>query len=90
MSNDNKARVVLEFDSNKLMALRMYMHGKGMEVELELGKTMDQFYDKYVPNSVKDFIAMKAEEDLKRIKPYKRNLSISASGNMFEDNDSGS
>ena len=59
MANDTKTKITVEFNSEKTAALKMYLSGKGMEIESELVKTLETLYDKHVPTQVRDFILMK-------------------------------
>lgn len=61
MDKNTKTKITVEFNSDKVTALRMYLSGKGMDLEVELEKTLQTMYEKHVPTQVRDFILMKEE-----------------------------
>ena len=54
-----KDTVTFAYDSEKLAALKMYMAQKNIRLEDELEKAADNLYNKTVPNSVREYIALK-------------------------------
>ena len=73
MANDSISKITVEFNAEKTAALKMYLAGKGMQVETELVKTLENLYDKHVPTQVRDFILMKEKtapkKESKQVKP---------------------
>ncbi len=51
--------VQIEYESDKLEALRVYLNDKNSTVEQELLETLDSIYKKVVPTQVRDFIERK-------------------------------
>lgn len=60
------ATVSFPFDREKVVALQIYMGHKNTTLDIELMKTMDSLYNKYVPNLVREFIKEKEETTMKR------------------------
>lgn len=54
-----KETVTFTYDAEKLSALKMYMAQKNIKLEDELEKTAESLYNKTVPNSVREYIALK-------------------------------
>lgn len=72
MANDVKTKITVEFNAEKTAAMRMYLSGKGLEIEKELTKTLEILYDKHVPTQVRDFILMKEKTASKKeVRPQK-------------------
>ena len=63
-----KASINIFYDDEKLSAVRMYMKQKDLDIKLELEKTIDSMYAKYVPSNVREFIDMKAVQKSSRTK----------------------
>lgn len=61
-----KSTVTVQFDREKVDALKIYLGHKNTTIDIELQKTMDSLYGKYVPNLVREFIKEKAEMNNKR------------------------
>ena len=61
-----KSTVTVQFDREKVDALKIYLGQKNTTLDIELGKTMDSLYSKVVPNLVRDFIQKKEEMTTKR------------------------
>lgn len=59
MAKDDKTKITIEFDTEKHAALRIYLGQKGLDLESEMNKMMNNLYEKNVPNLVKDFISRK-------------------------------
>lgn len=57
----NKTRISIDFNSEKVEALRMYLPNKGLDIESELEKTLTNLFEKHVPNQVREFISLKEE-----------------------------
>ena len=72
-----KKCIMVGYEEEKLLALRMYAEQKGVSIEDELEKTAESLYRKIVPGNVKDFLKMRAGGQ----KPKKsRGISSSAVG----------
>lgn len=61
-----KSTVTVQFDREKVDALKIYLGHKNTSIDIELQKTMDSLYCKFVPNLVRDFIQKKEEMTTKR------------------------
>ena len=62
MSDDkNTVEIKIKFDEERLTALQLYGSQKNVSVEGTLMQTMESLYIKTVPQSVRDFIAMKQQ-----------------------------
>lgn len=59
-----KTTVTINFDAEKLSALSMYLSQKNTTVESELEKSIEALYGKTVPSGVRDFLALKNEEQI--------------------------
>ena len=57
----SKINIPIQFDEERLMALQLYASQKNVTVEGTLMQTMESLYIKTVPQSVRDFIAMKQQ-----------------------------
>ena len=53
--------VTIQFDEERLTALQLYGSQKNVSVEGTLMQTMESLYVRNVPQSVRDFIAMKQQ-----------------------------
>ena len=51
-----KSTVTVQFDREKVDALKIYLGHKNTTIDIELQKTMDSLYGKVVPSLVRDFI----------------------------------
>ena len=56
-----KKCIMVGYEEEKLLALRMYAGQRGVSVEEELAQTAEALYQKYVPANVRSFLDMKAE-----------------------------
>lgn len=61
-----KSTVTVQFDREKVDALKIYLGHKNTTIDIELQKTMDSLYGKVVPNLVREFIKEKEEMNNKR------------------------
>lgn len=66
--------VSLPYDDEKLSALRLYLGEKNLQVEDELTKSLDALYAKTVPQSVRQYLSLRAgggrlTQQLKKNKP---------------------
>ena len=57
----DKINITIQFDEERLTALQLYASQKNVTVEGTLMQTMESLYIKTVPQSVRDFIAMKQQ-----------------------------
>ena len=62
----DKTSVSVTFDKEKVDALRIYILQKNSTIDIELQKSMEALYTKYVPNIVREFIKKKEEINTKR------------------------
>ena len=56
-----KKYIMVGYEEEKLLALRMYAEQKGVSIEEELAQTAESLYQKIVPANVRSFLDMKAE-----------------------------
>ena len=56
-----KINITIEYDEEKLSALKMYLEQKGQTVEGELQKSLEGLYSKNVPAGVREYLQLKAE-----------------------------
>lgn len=54
-----KVGVSIMYDDEKLNAIRLYMSQRDLDFKVELEKSVDALYAKYVPANVREFIDMK-------------------------------
>ena len=70
-----KKCIMVGYEEEKLLALRMYAEQRGVSVEEELAQAAEAMYQKIVPANVRSFLDMKLESQ----KPKKsRSSSTSA------------
>ena len=62
----DKTSVSVTFDKEKVDALRIYILQKNSTIDIELQKSMEALYTKFVPNLVREFIKKKEEINSKR------------------------
>ncbi|MBR3033019.1 MAG: hypothetical protein IKH92_08370 [Clostridiales bacterium] len=62
----DKTSVSVTFDKEKVDALRIYILQKNSTIDIELQKSMEALYTKFVPNLVREFIKKKEEINTKR------------------------
>ena len=53
----------IDYESDKLEALRLYLKDRNSTVEQEITETLDSIYKKIVPTQVRDFIERKNAPD---------------------------
>ena len=58
-----KDQITINYDGEKLSALKMYLGQKNTTVEKELAKALDALYGKTVPAGVSEFIALRSKTD---------------------------
>lgn len=73
-----KKCIMVGFEEEKLLALRMYAEQKGVSIEDELAQAADNLYQKIVPGNVKAFLDMKTGGHKSRKK--QQDISSSAVG----------
>ena len=76
-----KEKVAIEFDDEKLRALDMVLKKEHNSVQQHLSKTLDELYEKKVPEPVREFIDSKTAAKVKR---PARPAPKSASGKQAE------
>lgn len=57
-----KTMFQISYDEERLNALLLYMQQKGGSLEDELIKTIDTLFNRYVPQSVKEYLTLKGTE----------------------------
>ena len=57
-----KTMFQISYDEERLNALLLYMQQKGSSLEDELIKTIDTLFNRYVPQSVKEYLMLKGTE----------------------------
>lgn len=70
-----KKCIMVGYEEEKLLALRMYAEQKGVSIEEELAQAAEAMYQKIVPANVRAFVDMKVESQ----KPKKKERGTSAS-----------
>ena len=70
-----KKCIMVGYEEEKLMALRMYAEQKGISIEEELAQAAETLYQKIVPGNVKAFLDMKTGGQ----KPGKKRRDFSSS-----------
>ena len=73
-----KKCIMVGYEEEKLLALRMYAEQRGVSVEEELAQAAEAMYQKIVPANVRSFLDMKVESQKPKKKP--RDTSASAVG----------
>ena len=63
-----KKCIMVSYEEEKLLALRMYAEQRGASVEEELAQAAEAMYQKIVPANVRSFVDMKVESQ----KPKKK------------------
>ena len=63
-----KKCIMVSYEEEKLLALRMYAEQRGASVEEELAQAAEAMYQKIVPANVRAFVDMKVESQ----KPKKK------------------
>lgn len=67
--------IMVGYEEEKLLALRMYAEQRGVSVEGELAQAAEAMYQKVVPANVRAFVDMKVESQ----KPKRKGKDASAS-----------
>lgn len=70
-----KKCIMVGYEEDKLLALRMYAEQKGVSLEEELVQTVDGLYQRIVPGNVRTFLDMKVERQ-KPKKPVKSSTAV--------------
>ena len=70
-----KKCIMVSYEEEKLLALRMYAEQRGASVEEELAQAAEAMYQKIVPANVRAVVDMKVESQ----KPKKKAKGVSAS-----------
>ena len=63
-----KKCIMVSYEEEKLLALRMYAEQRGASVEEELAQAAEAMYQKIVPANVRAFVDMKVESQKPRKK----------------------
>ena len=70
-----KDQIAINYDGEKLSALKMYLGQKNTTVEKELQKALDALYGKTVPAGVREYLALRMEAPAEK---KKKNVAPSA------------
>ena len=70
-----KDQIAINYDGEKLSALKMYLGQKNTTVEKELAKALDALYGKTVPAGVREYLALRTETPADK---KKKNVAPSA------------
>lgn len=57
------SNVTIEYDSEKLSAIKKYMSMRQLNFEDEVEKSIDAMYRKYIPANVREYIEMRLEDE---------------------------
>jgi hypothetical protein len=60
--------ITVDFDADKLKALRFYAAKKGVDVEAELLESLQKSYEKLVPAATREYIEAEVEPELQAAK----------------------
>lgn len=60
-----KVNLTVSYDSEKLDAMTYYMGKKNVDLQSELGDTMQKLYEKHVPQSTREYIEDKLKREIK-------------------------
>lgn len=67
-----KASIHISYEEERLAALNIYLTQKNMSVETELQSYLNTLYLRYVPASVREFVAMRNDESPEPFVPKPR------------------
>ena len=81
-----KECIMVSYEEEKLLALRMYAEQRGVSVEEELAQAAEAMYQKVVPANVRAFVDMKVESQKPKRKG--KDASASAVGDLVWRNES--
>ena len=76
-----KATVTINFDAEKLGAIKQYMDKKDADLEAELAEVMQKLYEKHVPAPVREYIESRDTEEQEKPKRPTRPSSSAAANN---------
>lgn len=57
-----KTTIQITYDEERLSALQLFMQQKNLSLDEELLKAVDTLYNRYVPQSVREFFTLKNGE----------------------------
>lgn len=63
--------VTFSFDAEKLKAIKIYMHRKGVALEPELAEQLKKLYERYVPINVREYIEEAEKGDFQSSPPQR-------------------
>lgn len=75
-----KKCIMVSYEEEKLLALRMYAEQRGASVEEELAQAAEAMYQKIVPANVRSFLDMKVESQKPKKKPRDTSASVVGDG----------
>ena len=64
-----KTTYQISYDEERLSALQLFMQQKNLSIVEELLKAVDTLYNRYVPQSVREFFTLKNGEATQQVKP---------------------
>lgn len=64
-----KTTYQISYDEERLSALQLFMQQKNLSMDEELLKAVDTLYNRYVPQSVREFFTLKNGEATQQVKP---------------------
>ena len=76
-----KATVTINFDAEKLGAIKQYMDKKDADLEAELAEVMQKLYEKHVPAPVREYIESRDTEEQEKAKRPTRPSSSAVANN---------
>lgn len=71
--------ITIEFDEEKLAALNLYLTQKDTSVEEALVASLDNLFERHVPSSVRDFIALRSGQPVVEKEKRRRNKAAEES-----------
>ena len=72
-----KTTIQITYDEERLSALQLFMQQKNLSMDEELLKAVDTLYNRYVPQSVREFFTLKNGEPAQQSAKTKEYLGAS-------------
>lgn len=60
-----KATISIQYDEEKLSALKFFAAQKGVDIDTEIPALVDKLYARYVPVKVRDYLHKKTSDEKK-------------------------
>ena len=67
-----KTTIHISYEEEKLAALNMYLAQKNMSVEAELQAALNALYQRHVPASVREYVAMRGDGSPEPVVPRRK------------------